>query len=251
MRLIALPTVAALIAAACVAVHPATGPGPRSDGAVVLHDGWTIRPLGRAIDVGTFPMAVAPLPGGRAAVLLCGFAGEGIDVVDLSRGTRRRLPMPKAWLGLAASADGKTLYASGGADNVVRVFEEGPGGCTPRGRVDSRPYSTASVLRTLETIFGLPPLSQYDEAAPLLAFEFSGPFDGTPFSTVTPRVPLDLRNPVAAPPNGSAELDFRRPDTVPETVLNDVLYRAVQGRPSPGITVRYGSATPRGDEDGD
>ncbi len=99
-------------------------PGPRPDGAILLHDGWTIHPLGRAIDVGTFPMAVVPLPGGRAAVLLCGYAEEGIDVVDLATGARSRVAMPKAWLGLAASADGKTLYASGGADGVVRVFEE-------------------------------------------------------------------------------------------------------------------------------
>ena len=105
------PMLAALAAAAaCAAVAPATPastrPGPRPGGAVLLHDGWTIRPLGRSVDVGTFPMAVVPLPGHRAAVLLCGFAEEGIDVVDVAAGTRTRLRMPKAWLGLAASADG-------------------------------------------------------------------------------------------------------------------------------------------------
>jgi len=131
MRTPMLAALAAAFAAACTAVAPATPastrPGPRPGGAVLLHDGWTIRPLGRSVDVGTFPMAVVPLPGHRAAVLLCGFAEEGIDVVDVAAGTRTRLRMPKAWLGLAASADGKTLYASGGADNVVRVFEEGSG----------------------------------------------------------------------------------------------------------------------------
>jgi DNA-binding beta-propeller fold protein YncE/phospholipase C len=99
-------------------------PGPRGEASVVLHDGWTIAPLGRKIDVGTFPMAIAPLPGNRAAVLLCGYGEEGVDIVDLATGARQRLEMPKAWLGLAASSDGKTLYASGGADNVVRVFAE-------------------------------------------------------------------------------------------------------------------------------
>jgi len=117
-----------VVLAAAAALAFGDGPGPRPDGSILLHDGWTIRPAGRAIDVGTFPMAVAPLPGRRAAVLLCGYAEEGIDVVDLATGARTRLPMPKAWLGLAASADGKTLYASGGADGVVRVFEEGSTG---------------------------------------------------------------------------------------------------------------------------
>ncbi|HET7451267.1 MAG TPA: alkaline phosphatase family protein [Thermoanaerobaculia bacterium] len=118
---------AAVLLCASVAVGAGDGPGPRPDGAVRLHDGWTIRPAGRAIDVGTFPMAVVPLPDDRAAVLLCGYAEEGIDVVDLAAGTRRRLPMPKAWLGLAASSDGHTLYASGAADDVVRVFVEHSG----------------------------------------------------------------------------------------------------------------------------
>jgi streptogramin lyase len=109
---------------AAAALSAGETPGPRPGGAVRLHDGWTIRPAGRAIEVGTFPMAVVPLPGRRAAVLLSGYAEEGIDVVDLATGARTRLAMPKAWLGLAASADGRMLYASGGADGVVRVFEE-------------------------------------------------------------------------------------------------------------------------------
>jgi hypothetical protein len=117
-----------LLAAARVEIAAESGrPGPRPDGAVLLHDGWTIHPLGRSIDVGTFPMAVVPLPRGRAAVLLCGYAQEGIDVVELASGRRERIAMPKAWLGLAASSDGKRLYASGGADNVVRVFGEAEG----------------------------------------------------------------------------------------------------------------------------
>jgi len=123
---------------------------------------------------------------------------------------------------------------------------------TPRGKVDSRQYSTASVLGTIEAILGLPPMSQFDEAAPKMAFEFSGPFDATPFSALPAKVPLDEKNPGKPRPNEDAGLDFSRPDAVPDATLNDVLYRAVQGRPSPGITVRYGSAVPRDhDDDGD
>jgi DNA-binding beta-propeller fold protein YncE len=124
-------TIAATIFLVVVAVRaqtPETGrPGAAPDGSVLLHDGWTIHPLGRKTDVGTFPMAVVPLPRGRAAVLLCGFGEEGIDVVDLATGRSDRLVMPRAWLGLAASADGRKLYASGGADNVVRVFADEDG----------------------------------------------------------------------------------------------------------------------------
>ena len=123
---------------------------------------------------------------------------------------------------------------------------------TPRGVVDSRQYSTASVLGTIETILGLPPMSQYDEAAPRMAFEFSGPFDPSPFAVLPARVPLDRTNPSGKAAKSSAGLDFTRPDAVPDAVLNDVLYRAVQGRPSPAITVSFDSAAPREDgPDGD
>jgi hypothetical protein len=99
-----------------------TLPGPRPDGTTRLHDGWSISPLGKAVPVGTLPLALYPLPGGRAAVLLCGYAEEGIDIVDFASGSAQRIPMPRAWLGLAGTRDGATLYASGGADNLVRVF---------------------------------------------------------------------------------------------------------------------------------
>ena len=128
MKRTALLAAFVLIAAAGTAITAESErPGPQAGGAVLLHDGWTIHPLGKAIEVGTLPMAVVALPRGRAAVLLCGYAEEGIDVVDLASGRRDRIAMPKAWLGLAASADGKRLYASGGADNVVRVFADANG----------------------------------------------------------------------------------------------------------------------------
>src|SRR5580765_954643 len=127
MKCTALAAFLLLVAARPEIAAQSGGPGPRPDGAVLLHDGWTIHPLGKSIDVGTLPMAVVALPRGRAPVLLCGYAEEGIDVVDLASGQRDRIAMPKAWLGLAASAHGKRLYAAGGPDNVVRVFAEANG----------------------------------------------------------------------------------------------------------------------------
>jgi YVTN family beta-propeller protein len=73
-------------------------------------------------------MAVVPLSGRGGPP--CGYAEEGIDIVDLASGRRERIVMSKAWLGLAASADGRRLYASGGADNIVRVFVEEAGSWT-------------------------------------------------------------------------------------------------------------------------
>lgn len=118
-------------AALCLALFASTllaqVPGPLKDGRTRLHDGWTISPVGKAVEVGTLPLAVVALPGRRAAVALSGYGDNGLDAVDLAAGTRTRLSMEKAWYGLAASADGTTLYASAGSDNAVAVFKETAG----------------------------------------------------------------------------------------------------------------------------
>jgi YVTN family beta-propeller protein len=121
-RPVKFPRPGLLLPLLCVAAAAPRLPGPLPDGRTRLHDGWSISPVGKSVAVGTLPLAIEPLPDGRAAVLLCGFAENGVDLVDFRSGARQRLIVPKAWLGLAASADGRILYVSGAADNVVRVF---------------------------------------------------------------------------------------------------------------------------------
>jgi hypothetical protein len=119
---------------------------------------------------------------------------------------------------------------------------------TPRGKVDSRMYSTASVLRTIEAILAMSPLSQYDAAAMPMAFEFSARPDTSAFEALPPRVPLDSVNPRrTAAGDDAATLDFSHPDAAPESALNDALYLAIQGRPSPAPTVRFGIAARKED----
>jgi hypothetical protein len=121
---------------------------------------------------------------------------------------------------------------------------------TPRGKVDSRMYSTASVLRTIEAILGMKPLSQYDASALPMGFEFSARADMSPFEALPARVPLDSVNPAKpAADKDAAALDFSHPDAAPEQALNDALYLAIQGRPSPAPTVRFGIASRQRDDD--
>ena len=63
-----------------------------------------------------------------------------------------------------------------------------------RGTVDSTLYTTAGVLRTMELILGLPPMSQYDAAATPLYRAFQAKPDLTPFDRRPPRIPLDEKN---------------------------------------------------------
>jgi DNA-binding beta-propeller fold protein YncE len=100
-------------------------PGLQTDGSVLLHNQWSVRPAGRQIDLSNcFPVNIAVEPKGRyAAVLFAGYTPHEVVAVDLKSGTvTSRAPLHEAFYGLAFSRDGKTLYCSGGGDEVVHRF---------------------------------------------------------------------------------------------------------------------------------
>jgi YVTN family beta-propeller protein len=94
--------------------------------ATQLPTGATLDPVAPSHPVGNFPTAAVLSPeGDRVVLLLCGWRqpGEGIQVVDRKTGAvEQTLPLNAAFLGLVFAPDGKTLYASGGNDDVVHVF---------------------------------------------------------------------------------------------------------------------------------
>ncbi|MEW6161276.1 MAG: hypothetical protein AB1813_27930, partial [Verrucomicrobiota bacterium] len=60
-------------------------PGPRSDGSVLLPNQWSLRPAGKQVVVGDFPVNIAMHPSGRfAAVLHCGYGQHEIVVLDIA-----------------------------------------------------------------------------------------------------------------------------------------------------------------------
>ena len=62
-----------------------------------------------------------------------------------------------------------------------------------RHSVDSTMYSTSSMLRTMELILGLPPLTQYDAAATPMWATFQQQSDLRPYDCLAARVPLDKK----------------------------------------------------------
>jgi hypothetical protein len=102
------------------------------------------------------------------------------------------------------------------------------------GFVDHTFYTTSGVLRTIELILGLPPMSQYDAAATPLFNAFSGTPTLVAFNRLQPRVPLDERNVASA--FGSAlslAMDFSIEDRAPEMLLNEIVWRSIRGAHSP------------------
>lgn len=104
-----------------------------------------------------------------------------------------------------------------------------------RHTVDHTLYSTTSILRTMELILGLPPMSQYDAASTSLWNSFSATPDTTAFTVRPARVDIDIRN--TAPAGRAAELskhlDLTEADRIPDNVMNAILWKAIKGDASP------------------
>ncbi len=100
-------------------------PGQRPDGSVLLPNQWSLRPAGRQVGVGDYPVNIAVHPSGRfAAVLHSGYGPHEIAVVDVKEAKLvSRAPIQEAFYGLEFSRDGKRLYCSGAGDEVVHVFD--------------------------------------------------------------------------------------------------------------------------------
>ncbi len=102
-----------------------------------------------------------------------------------------------------------------------------------RGFVDSTFYTTASMVRTIELILGLPPLTQYDAGATPMFNCFKTTPTTVAYNVLTPKVDLFVKNTPNSPgAKQSARMNFRGYDLAPEDELNRILWAAAKG---PGV----------------
>ena len=108
------------------------------------------------------------------------------------------------------------------------------------GGVQHARYTQASVLRTIELLLGMGPMSPYDAGALPLSAAFRDAPDLRPYDAVPARTDLNAKNArTAYRAADSARLDFAHADDVDDGTLNDILWHAVKG---PGAPLpRYGS----------
>jgi hypothetical protein len=105
---------------------------------------------------------------------------------------------------------------------------------TRRGIVDSTMYNTTSMLRTMELILGLKPMTVFDAGATPMANAFAQKADLRPYTNEAARVPLNDKNPQhSATADRSEKLDFSASDMADEDELNDILWLAIKGTPPP------------------
>jgi hypothetical protein len=108
-----------------------------------------------------------------------------------------------------------------------------------RHAVDSSMYNTTSVLRTIELIVGLNPMTQFDASARPMHAAFQATPDPAAYAAEKPRIALDERNPAASPTAArSLSLDFSEEDRIDDNELNDILWLAVRGNSAPPTPTR-------------
>jgi DNA-binding beta-propeller fold protein YncE len=130
--------------------------------------------------------------------------------------------------------------AQNGADHVdahrsiaLVISKYAPRGPNGKAFVDSRFYSTVSVVRTMESLLGLPPMNNNDAFSSLISSLFTGPGDQPPYVADTTNRDNGLiymanaKNAVGA--KASMKMDFSREDRAPTEKLNVILWKDAMG----------------------
>jgi DNA-binding beta-propeller fold protein YncE len=103
--------------------------------------------------------------------------------------------------------------------------------------VDSRFYSTVSVLRTMETLLGVPPMNNNDAFASLISTLFTGPGDQPAFvADVSNRengLIYTANKPTAPGAAESMKMDFKHADRADTYKLNLILWEDAMGAKAP------------------
>ena len=129
--------------------------------------------------------------------------------------------------------------AQNGPDHVDahRTTAYVAGGFVKRGFADHTMYSTSSMLRTMELILGLQPMTQYDAAAEPMWRCFTSTADLTPFTSVPANIDLLEKNvAVNEWQKRSENFNLTREDAIPDMEFNIVLWHGLKGDhvPFPG-----------------
>jgi phospholipase C len=110
-----------------------------------------------------------------------------------------------------------------------------------KGTVDSRFYDTNSILKSIELLLGLTPMSQYDALAdPIMGGWDAAPNNNAPYAAILPAKSIvsamnpslkklgsnDPRRPLA---ETMSRMNFDVADAVPSQILNEAIWQSVKG----------------------
>ena len=105
---------------------------------------------------------------------------------------------------------------------------------TRRGSKDSTLYSTSSMLRTIELILGLKPMSMFDATAQPMFASFQAEPDLKPYTARQIDVDMEARNKATAwGAEASKKMNLAKEDAADDLQLNEVIWRSIRGANSP------------------
>jgi hypothetical protein len=96
---------------------------------------------------------------------------------------------------------------------------------------DSTMYSTSSMLRTMELILGLKPMTQFDSAATPMFASFKSSPDLRPYDAVPENIDLNEKN-LKTAWGADLKMNFAQEDAAPEMLLNEAVWKSVRGAAS-------------------
>jgi hypothetical protein len=94
-------------------------------------------------------------------------------------------------------------------------------------------YSTSGMLRTIELILGMPPMTQYDAAATPMWRCFTNQPDYKGYDHLPANVNLNDKNEKSTAALKSEEFNWKKEDAVPDLVFNEILWQGIKGKPAP------------------
>jgi len=130
-----------------------------------------------------------------------------------------------------------------------------------QGAIDHTFYNNTSVLKTMEMLLGVPPLTSYDATATPIMDWNSQPSNNAPYTAVLPAQniicaqspdmnTLPLNDPMRKMMVRASQMDFEHPDSAPPGELNEMIWKSVKGMnsqmPAP---VHAGGTTSDNDDD--
>ncbi len=100
-------------------------PGSLGKGVILLPNGWKIQPGGKHIPLDDLPLEMIESPDGRFLIVTnSGYSSPILSVIDLTQfRVKDRVHVKNAWLGLAMSPDGSTVYSSTGGNAEIQTFD--------------------------------------------------------------------------------------------------------------------------------
>jgi hypothetical protein len=120
--------------------------------------------------------------------------------------------------------------------------------------VDSRFYSTVSVVRTMETLLGVPPMNNNDALSSMISTLFTGAGEQAPYTADNVNRENGLiytANQRTAPgARDSAKMDFTHEDRADPRKLNVILWKDAMGdKPVPALLLEKRKKLKKDDDD--